>query len=80
MKIPGNRILAALLCAALPGASGSLGAQQLPDIGFKSVGRAAPLPEASRACTAMAAIRPSARRSRGSNATKNSASARLPPS
>jgi hypothetical protein len=45
MKIPGNRILMALLCAAMPGAFGSLGAQQLPDIGFRSVGRAAPLPD-----------------------------------
>jgi len=45
MKIPGNRILVALLCAVIPGAFGSLGAQQLPDIGFRSVGRAAPLPD-----------------------------------
>ena len=45
MKFPTNRILLALLCVAMSGASGSLVAQQLPDIGFRSVGRAAPLPD-----------------------------------
>ena len=45
MKIPSNRILVGLLCAAMPGAFGSLGAQQLPDIGYRSVGRAAPIPD-----------------------------------
>jgi hypothetical protein len=58
MKIPSNRILAGLICAAMPGAFGSLGAQQLPDIGYRSVGRAAPLPVDVNSLPQVGASRP----------------------
>ena len=69
MKIPTARIFA-VVCTALVGASVDVAAQQAPDIGFVSVGRAAPLADdindrhpSAPPCSAMAPS--SARPARG---------------